>query len=126
MALPSVQQEPEQGAVQIAEQMAAAAPPPLEPTPTQADEAALATVASNATVSETGNMSPAGNGYTVKNPYTLLPARMNMGNLSRSQGKSGVEQQYDAGVLFDMLGRTSPAFKVISEELLGKNRGSVR
>jgi len=39
MALPSAPQEREQGAVKAQEELEAAAPAPLEPTPTQADVA---------------------------------------------------------------------------------------
>jgi len=130
MALPSTPIEPEQGAVQKQEALEASAPPPIEPTPAQADEAVMQGVVQNAAVVQPGQQAVAEQqaapamqpGYTVKNPYTLMPARINFRGIGRQTPKSQVERNYDAGLLFEVLGRTSPAMRIISEELLGKTR----
>jgi hypothetical protein len=120
MALPSVQQELDQGAVQATEQLAAGAPPPLEPTPTQADEAALAAVSQSAPVSGTGNMPQTG--YTVKNPYTLMPAAVNMRGAGLSTPKSQVERSYDIGRFWQVLAsdpRASELTRFVARSLVG-------
>jgi hypothetical protein len=126
MAIVPVPTEKEQGATQQEEQLAATAPPPLEPTPTQADEAALANVAQSAAVAQPAQQAapaqqPAG--YTVKNPYTLLPPTVNFSKVNGERPKSAVEVQYDAGLLFEILGQTNGTFKLIADELLGAKRG---
>jgi hypothetical protein len=126
MAIVPVPAEREQGAVQQEEQLAAVAPPPLEPTPTQADEATLANVAQSAVVAQPAQQAaPAQQspGYTVKNPYALLPTAVNFSRVDGDRPKSAVEVQYDAGLLFEILGQTNGTFKLIADELLGAKRG---
>ena len=58
-------------------------------------------------------------GVTIKNPYQLLPASLNFPQTRTN--KTPVEVSYDAGLLFDMLGRESREFKVIADELLNRS-----
>jgi hypothetical protein len=122
---PEVPVDREQGKVQEDEQIQANAPAPIEPTPTQADEAMLEGVVQNAGVEQPAQQAPAGQpAYTVRNPNLLLPASVNYGNFNNRGAKTPVETAYDAGTLFQVLGRTNPTFKLVSEELLGAKRGS--
>jgi hypothetical protein len=123
MAIVPVPTEKEQGATQQEEQLAATAPPPLEPTPTQADEAALANVAQSAAVAQPAQQAAPTQqsvGYTVKNPYTLLPPTVNFSKVNGERPKSSAEQNYDIGTLFDILGSRDPFMKRIADELMGR------
>lgn len=123
MAKITVPEEREQGAVQEQEAIEATAPPPIEPTPTQADEAAMAAVSSNAPVAATGNAPiQETTGYTVKNPYTLMPARVNMGQVAGTP-KSQVERSYDIGRFWAVLAsdpRASEITRYVARSLIGK------
>lgn len=121
MALPSAPQEREQGAVQAQEALEATAPPPLEPTPAQADVASQEAVVQSAQQAVMGNeaepdmpqSAPAG--YTVKNPYMLLPSRVLYGNFNRETVKTPVEKNYSAGLLWDALAQDSSASPIVRQ-----------
>lgn len=131
MALPSVPQEREQGAVQETEALAAAAPPPIEPTPTEADVASEGAVAQAAQQAMGIGAEPDDMGvktsapqqwYTVKNPYMLLPARMNYANFQQGPQKTQVERNYDVGLLWEVLAsdpQADPTTRMIARSLMG-------
>jgi hypothetical protein len=126
MALPSAPQEREQGAVQETEALAATAPPPIEPTPTQADVASEGAVAQAAQQAVMGTgpepdmpVAPQ-QGYTVKNPMLLLPPSTWMPKVTGQQSKTPVEGNFDVGMLFSVLGSRDPIMKIIADELMGK------
>lgn len=59
-------------------------------------------------------------GFTVKNPYMLLPPMVNFPQMNR--GKTAVEQQYDAGLLWEVLANdpnADPTIRNIARRLLG-------
>ncbi len=128
MALPQVPEEKAYGAVQEEAALEAAAPPPIEETPVQADAASEEAVAQVAQQAMTEQQAPTqSQGYTVKNPYMLLPASMNF----RGYGANGeriktpVERQYDAGLLWDVLASDSNAPEItrtIARGLMGKKK----
>ncbi len=75
MALPQVPEEKAYGAVQEEAALEAAAPPPIEETPVQADAASEEAVAQVAQQAMTEQQAPTqSQGYTVKNPYMQLQA----------------------------------------------------
>ncbi len=128
MPLPSMPEEREQGAVQEQEAIEANAPPSLEATPVQMDEAALQTVAPQSAVVQVAQQPPVvRQGYTVKNPYMLLPSNVNFANAQMGPTpKTPTEQRYDAGLLFEVLSKTSPVLATAANELLGKKHGNLR
>lgn len=73
------------------------------------------------TSTQSGNAAPMS--ATISNPYMMLPAQMNFPMLRQ---KTPVEQQYDAGLLFQMLGQSSPTLRAVSVELLGNRNGNTR
>ena len=66
----------------------------------------------------TDEQSPFSRGVTVKNPYLLLPSEA---NFPTNRPKTPPEENYDAALLFEALGRRSQEFKVIADELLGRD-----
>jgi hypothetical protein len=115
--------------VQEQEQLAAGAPPPLEPTPTQADEATLASVAQTATVAPPAQQDVSGQqpstGYTVKNPYTLMPSSVNMAGANLSTPKSKVERSYDIGRFWQVLAsdpNASELTRMVAKSLTGQRK----
>lgn len=126
MALPSVPEEKEQGAVQEEEALMAAAPPPLEPTPVQADEAAMAAAVPPAPAEQPAQQAPpAQPGYTVKNPYMLLPPRANLAKFNGPTPKSAVERAYDIGLFWQVLAsdpRASNLTRMVARGLTGRKR----
>lgn len=60
-----------------------------------------------------------GPGYTtIKNPYMLLPPTVNFPQ--QNPQKTPVERNYDAGLLFEVMGNSSLVFRAAAKELLGK------
>ena len=57
-------------------------------------------------------------GFTVRNRFNLLPSRVNF--QAAQQPKTDVEQKYDAGLMFQVLGGDSAELKIIADELLGR------
>lgn len=124
MALPSAPLEPEQGAVQEQEVLESMAPPPIEPTPTEADEAALSGVVQPPAVAPPVQQA-AQPGYTVKNPYTLLPPGVNFRGIGASAPKSKVERAYDIGLLWQVLAadpNASELTRFVARGLTGKKK----
>jgi len=67
-----------------------------------------------------GGAAPEGEGsITVKNPYMLLPAGANFPQRQQRM-KTPVEEDYDVGMLFQVLGSQNPVMRRIAEELMGK------
>ena len=125
MALPQAPEEKAYGAVQEEAALEAAAPPPIEETPAQADVASEEAVVQSAQQAMPKQQaSTQSQGYTVKNPYMLMPARMNMGRYVDGQrAKTVSERQYDAGLLWDVLANDShvdPLVRSIAKSLMGK------
>ena len=57
-------------------------------------------------------------GFTVRNRFNLLPTQANF--QANQRPKTEVEQRYDAGLMFKVLGNDSPELKIIADELLGR------
>jgi len=124
MALPSAPIEPEQGAVQEQEALEAMAPPPIEPTPTQADAAVMQAVAQNAVPAQPAApvQQP---GYTVKNPYTLMPPGVNFRGVGTTTPKAKVQRAYDIGLFWQVLAsdpNASELTRFVARGLTGKKR----
>lgn len=111
MALPKAPEEKAYGAVQEEEALEAAAPPPIEESPAEADAASQEAVVEAAQQVMPEQQAPSqAQGYTVKNPYMLLPPRMNLGQYANGQRtKTPVERQYDVGLLWDVLASDAQA-----------------
>lgn len=118
MADPNVTQQTdaveygEQGAVDAQAASMPAAVPPVDP-----KAIADAAVTPQALVAQEAQQPPQ-QGYTIRNPYMLLPAKMNFGQFQEQ--KTQVEQKYDAGLLFEVLGKDNPAMQSVADELLGR------
>lgn len=126
MALPKVPEEREQGAVQEQEMIEAGNPTPPEETPAAQDEAVVQAAVDTAEAVAQGaqpeqmGQQPA---YTVRNPHMLLPSNANFGRATGQRRKTPAETSYDAGLLFRLLAKDNPMFKLISEQLTGAGRG---
>lgn len=124
MALPTVPEERDYGAVQEQERLEAAAPAPIEATPEQMDvasEGAVAQVAQQyGTGAEPDEFAQQPQGYTVKNPYMLMPYQMWKDKItSGERTKTPTEADYDVGTMFRVLGALDPTMRVIADELTG-------
>jgi hypothetical protein len=128
MALPTVPQEKAQGAVKAEAQLAATAPPPIEPTPTQADEAAMQAVAQNAGISPTGKTPVSGN--TPQPPIpNMWRIPTNYQGVLGQEHKPVMQRQEDIGYLWQALAsdpNVHPIVRQIAESLKGggPRRGS--
>ena len=122
MALPSVPQEKAQGAVLAEQQLAQGAPPPLEPSPAQADEqaaqAVAESVAQSAPVAQPAQQTPA----------AQQPPRPNMWRIPTDYSKvmgqnprSLPEQLQAIGSLWGVLAsdpKVDPLVRAIAESLV--------
>lgn len=111
------QPEPDYGAkvdqANAEDAIAATAPAPGVP-PLETEEGAG--VVPEAPVVASAQQAPTRQPYTVKNPYMLLPSGVNF----QQPGKTPTEQNYEVGMLFEVLGRNDPVMRRISQELMGK------
>jgi hypothetical protein len=123
MALPQVPEEKAYGAVQEEAALEAAAPPPIEETPVQADAASEEAVAQVAQQAMTEQQAPTqSQGYTVKNPYMLLPARMNMSGFTGDTRKTRLVANRDMSMFWDLLAsdpQSDRTVRVIAKALKG-------
>ena len=118
MALPTSPEERDQGAVQAQEQLEAAAPAPLEPTPAQADETAMAAIEeqialtpvegeAQAPVEQTPNM------WRIPHDYSKVLG---------VEHKPPMQRQEDVGYLWAALANdpnAHPTIRMIAESLMG-------
>jgi hypothetical protein len=118
MALPSVPEEREQGAVQAQEAIEAAAPAPLEETPAQADEQTMAAIQEQveAAVPPTEAQAPAEpqtNMWRIPHDYSKALG---------VEHKSVIQRQEDVGYLWAALAadpRAHPTVRAIAASLMG-------
>lgn len=128
MALPSVPEEREQGAVQEQEQLAASAPPALEESPAQADETAMQDIkeAVADVVSGGGVVPPEQQAKAAQQPpqretnMWLLPQRYD--RVLGYERKPVIQRQEDVSQLWAALAadpRTHPVIRDIAAKLTG-------
>lgn len=122
MALPKAPEEREQGAVQEQEALVAAAPPPLEETPTQADAKTMEAVDAEVAAA----VPPTEGAPAPTEPQTnmwRIPARYD--KVLGQEHKSLLQQQEDIGYLWAALAvdpRVHPTVRYIAESLTGGRR----
>ena len=124
--LPNVPLEKQQGAVQMQDALNATAPPPLEPTPMQADEQAMQAVTQNAVAQNATVTPPAQPVDTTQQPQ---PPQPNMWRIPTDYSgvlggpKSQMQSMEDYGRLWDALAadpRVDPLVRTIANSLLGR------
>jgi len=112
------QAEPERGETTRAREQKAKAPVPKEkPAATPEEIAQQAAAPPEETPAAQPQQAPP-EGFTVRNPYMLLPPTVNFA----PQGKSTAEQNYDVGMLWDVLANSpnsDPIMKTIARRLIG-------
>jgi len=122
---PEVPVDREQGKVQEDEQIEAAAPPAIEPTPTEQDEAMLESVVPEAPVEQVAQQAPTGQpSYTVRNPNLLLPANVNYRRFT-PQRPTPTEVNHNLGLFWDVLANSPGASELTRSVARGLLRNKV-
>ena len=130
MALPSAPEEREQGAVKEQEQLEATAPPSLEPTPAQADEATLEGVMETAAAAAEPVVQPEQQGQAGQQPYQPVLRQPNMWRIPHrydgvlgTQPKSPRQATEDIGMFWDILASSpnvDPGVRAIANAIRGE------